>query len=149
MALGPLTNVAIALLADPGLGARLQSLYIMGGNMEGVGNVTAAAEFNFHADPEAAAAVLRLARCPTTIATWELSYKYTFVPLRCTVLYCTVLYCTVLQVHLRAPALEEGGAGQPRHTPGQAHQQAGGGEQCTFKQRSTRRFVITKKPGRI
>ena len=91
VALGPLTNVAIAMLADPGLGARLQSLYIMGGNMEGVGNVTTAAEFNFHADPEAAAAVLRLARCPTTIATWELSYKYTFVPLRCTALYCTVL----------------------------------------------------------
>ena len=81
VALGPLTNVAIALLADPGLGARLQSLYIMGGNMEGVGNVTTAAEFNFHADPEAAAAVLRLARCPTTIATWELSYKYNFIPL--------------------------------------------------------------------
>ena len=95
MALGPLTNVAIAMLADPGLGARLHSLYIMGGNMEGVGNVTTAAEFNFHADPEAAAAVLRLTRCPTTIATWELSYKYTFV-LYCTVLYFTVLYCTVL-----------------------------------------------------
>ena len=85
VALGPLTNVAIAMLADPGLGGRLHSLYIMGGNMEGVGNVTTAAEFNFHADPEAAAAVLRLASCPTTIATWELSYKYTFV------LYCTVL----------------------------------------------------------
>ena len=39
------------------------------------------------------------------------------------------LYCTVLQVHLRAPALEEGGAGLPGHPPGQAHQQAGGGEQ--------------------
>ena len=42
---------------------------------------------------------------------------------------CTVLYCSVLQVHLRAPALEEGGAGLPGHAPGQAHQQAGGGEQ--------------------
>ena len=105
VALGPLTNVAIALLADPGLGARLQSLYIMGGNMEGVGNVTTAAEFNFHADPEAAAAVLRLARCPTTIATWELSYKYTFVPLLyctvLTVLSCTVLYCRYTFVPLR------------------------------------------------
>ena len=103
MALGPLTNVAIAMLADPGLGARLHSLYIMGGNMEGVGNVTTAAEFNFHADPEAAAAVLRLASCPTTIATWELSYKYTFV-LYCTVLYCTVLYCTVLYCTAGTPS---------------------------------------------
>ena len=43
--------------------------------------MTSCAEFNFHADPEAASAVLRLAKCPVTIATWELSYKYNFVPL--------------------------------------------------------------------
>ena len=61
VALGPLTNLAIGLLADPGLGARLASLYIMGGNMEAIGNVTTSAEFNFHADPEAAHTVLR---CP-------------------------------------------------------------------------------------
>ena len=48
----------------------------MGGNIQGFGNVTEAAEFNFHADPEAAYTVLRLTRCPTTIAPWELSYKY-------------------------------------------------------------------------
>ena len=43
--------------------------------------MTSCAEFNFHADPEAASAVLRLAKCPVTIATWELSYKYNFIPL--------------------------------------------------------------------
>ena len=59
VALGPLTNLAIGLLADPGLGARLASLVIMGGNMEAIGNVTPSAEFNFHADPEAAHTVLR------------------------------------------------------------------------------------------
>jgi len=81
VALGPLTNLAIGLLADPGLGARLANLFIMGGNMEAIGNVTPSAEFNFHADPEAAHTVLRLTRCPTTLATWELSYKYNFIPL--------------------------------------------------------------------
>ena len=49
--------------------------------LQGIGNVTETAEFNFHADPEAASTVLRLAKCPVTIATWELSYKYNFVPL--------------------------------------------------------------------
>ena len=34
VALGPLTNLAIALLADPGLASRLKDLYIMGGNTE-------------------------------------------------------------------------------------------------------------------
>jgi len=81
IALGPLTNVAIAMLSDPELSERLSHLYIMGGNMEAIGNVTTAAEFNFHADPEAAHTVLRLSKCPVTMATWELSYKYNFVPL--------------------------------------------------------------------
>ena len=62
--------------ADPGLAERLGEIFIMGGNIEGFCNVTEAAEFNFHADPEAAFTVLRLTRCPTTIAPWELSYKY-------------------------------------------------------------------------
>jgi len=79
VAVGPLTNVAIAMKADPGLGDRLGEIFIMGGNIEAYGNVTEAAEFNFHADPEAAYTVLRLTRCPTTIAPWELSYKYTHV----------------------------------------------------------------------
>ena len=43
--------------------------------------MTSSAEFNFCADPEAASTVLRLANCPVTIATWELSYKYNFIPL--------------------------------------------------------------------
>jgi len=76
VAIGPLTNVAIAMKTDPGLAERLGEIFIMGGNIEGIGNVTESAEFNFHADPEAAFTVLRLARCPTTIAPWELSYKY-------------------------------------------------------------------------
>jgi len=79
VAVGPLTNVALAMKADPGLPDRLGEIFIMGGNVEAYGNVTEAAEFNFHADPEAAYTVLRLTRCPTTIAPWELSYKYTHV----------------------------------------------------------------------
>ena len=34
MALGPLTNLAIALLADPALAFRLKQIVIMGGNTE-------------------------------------------------------------------------------------------------------------------
>ena len=44
---------------------------------EGIGNVTASAEFNFCADPEAASIVLQLTSCPTYIAGWELCFKYT------------------------------------------------------------------------
>ena len=47
----------------------------MGGNSEGIGNASVAAEFNFHADPEAAHVVVESARCPVTIVPWETCYK--------------------------------------------------------------------------
>merc|ERR1711892_772791 len=81
VAIGPLTNVATAMLNDPPLSGRLSELVIMGGNFEAIGNVSEAAEFNFHADPEAAFLVLNRSLCPTIISTWELSYKYTKVDL--------------------------------------------------------------------
>lgn len=57
VAVGPLTNVALALLQDPGLAGRLQEIVIMGGASFTHGNVTAAAEFNIWCDPEAAKVV--------------------------------------------------------------------------------------------
>ena len=56
IATGPLTNVAHALAAAPDLVDRLAGISWMGGSATH-GNVTAAAEFNCFADPEAAAAV--------------------------------------------------------------------------------------------
>lgn len=56
VAVGPLTNVALALRADPDLADRLAGIVLMGGAADG-GNVTPVAEFNVHADPEAAAVV--------------------------------------------------------------------------------------------
>ena len=56
LAVGPLTNVATAFALAPELPALLAGLVIMGGSTIG-GNITAAAEFNIHADPEAAARV--------------------------------------------------------------------------------------------
>jgi len=57
VAVGPLTNIALALAAAPHLAARIPHLVIMGGAI-GWGNVTPAAEFNFWVDPDAAEAVL-------------------------------------------------------------------------------------------
>ena len=58
VAIGPLTNIAIAIGRDPGFAARLAGISIMGGSAT-AGNVTRAAEFNIWADPEAAAVVFR------------------------------------------------------------------------------------------
>jgi inosine-uridine nucleoside N-ribohydrolase len=58
--LGPLTNLARTLQRDPGLVNILGQAVISGGAINVPGNVTPAAEFNFHANPLAARQVLRL-----------------------------------------------------------------------------------------
>ena len=56
VAVGPLTNLALAIGRDPDWVKRIAGISIMGGSTQG-GNVTPAAEFNIYADPEAAARV--------------------------------------------------------------------------------------------
>jgi len=50
---GPLTNVALALLKEPGIVANIERIVLMGGAVHD-SNVTPAAEFNIYVDPEAA-----------------------------------------------------------------------------------------------
>lgn len=54
IALGPLTNVAIALKYQPRLQDTLDEILVMGGAVRHEGNTTPAAEFNIYTDPEAA-----------------------------------------------------------------------------------------------
>ena len=56
--LGPLTNLALALRKERALAERLGPVAVMGGARSEGGNITASAEFNIWADPEAAAEVL-------------------------------------------------------------------------------------------
>jgi inosine-uridine nucleoside N-ribohydrolase len=63
LAIGPLTNLAMAIRLEPGLAERIKQIVIMGGAVaslpDGAGNLTPNAEFNFWVDPEAAKVVLR------------------------------------------------------------------------------------------
>jgi purine nucleosidase len=56
--LGPLTNIARALLKAPDIAPRIAEIVLMGGAYFEVGNITPAAEFNIYVDPEAADVVL-------------------------------------------------------------------------------------------
>ncbi len=58
VATGPLTNLALALRAEPALPTLLDRLVIMGGSYDHRGNTTPVAEWNISVDPEAAAEVL-------------------------------------------------------------------------------------------
>lgn len=70
---GPLTNLAMALRIEPRLEEKIKELVIMGGGHTGC-NASAAAEFNFYADPEAAKIVMD-SKIPKVIlpldATWR------------------------------------------------------------------------------
>jgi purine nucleosidase len=57
--LGPLTNIALALIREPKIAPRIKEIVLMGGGFFEGGNVTPAAEFNIFVDPHAADVVLR------------------------------------------------------------------------------------------
>jgi purine nucleosidase len=72
--LGPLSNVAAALLRAPEIAGAVEHCYIMGGTGAGHGNVSPMGEFNFWCDPEAAAVVMR-SGMPMTLIGWDISVR--------------------------------------------------------------------------
>lgn len=59
---GPLTNVAMALVKEPGIVSAIKQIVVMGGAMREGGNHSPAAEFNILVDPHAAHVVLTCGR---------------------------------------------------------------------------------------
>lgn len=70
VALGPLTNIALALKLDPSLPQRIARCVVMGGAVSAHGNITPAAEFNIAFDPESAHLVF-VAFPRIELADWE------------------------------------------------------------------------------
>jgi len=82
LALGPLTNLGMAVRLDPSIKDCFREIYGMGGNIEGVGNVTVSAEFNFLVDPEAAYITLSSYNCPITFVPWEVCLRQGTRPMK-------------------------------------------------------------------
>lgn len=74
VAIGPLTNVALAIRHEPRIAQSLKELIIMGGAIRHEGNTTALAEFNTYADPHAAHIVYH-AGIPTTLVPLDVTYQ--------------------------------------------------------------------------
>src|SRR5262245_47655690 len=74
VALGPLTNLAVAINLDPGLPQKYRRLVVMGGAVRATGNMPSpSTEFNVTSDPEAAAIVLE--RWPgAALVPWETAF---------------------------------------------------------------------------
>ncbi|MBS0230114.1 MAG: nucleoside hydrolase [Proteobacteria bacterium] len=78
VALGPLTNLALALKLDPTLPSRLARCVVMGASVTAHGNITPAAEFNIAFDPEAAHIVFS-AFPRIELADWEAVLAHGFL----------------------------------------------------------------------
>ncbi|MEX5729194.1 purine nucleosidase [Rhodovulum iodosum] len=79
--LGPLTNIATALQQAPEIAPKIAEIVLMGGAYFEVGNITPAAEFNIHVDPEAAAVVFG-AGVPLTVMPLDVTHKALVTPER-------------------------------------------------------------------
>ncbi|GGJ24351.1 nucleoside hydrolase [Neoroseomonas lacus] len=78
--IGPATNLALALAAEPALIDRVEEIVLMTGAWS-EGNITPSAEFNAWSDPEALAMLLACGR-PVTLATLELTAQALVTPAR-------------------------------------------------------------------
>ena len=79
LAIGPLTNIALAIRKEPRIVPAVRELIIMGGAIRHEGNTTALAEFNTYADPHAAHIVYH-ADMPTTLVPLDVTYDCILTP---------------------------------------------------------------------
>jgi purine nucleosidase len=80
-AMGPLTNLALALRLEPAIAGRLAQVVLMGGARREGGNITASAEYNIFADPHAAQVVLACG-CPVVVLGLDATHQVRTTPER-------------------------------------------------------------------
>ena len=78
-AMGPLTNLALALRLEPAIAGRIKHVVLMGGARREGGNITASAEYNIHADPHAAEIVLA-SGCPVVVIGLDATHQVRTTP---------------------------------------------------------------------
>ena len=79
VAIGPLTNVALAIRQEPRVVEALKEIIVMGGALRYEGNTTALAEFNTYVDPHAAQIVYH-AGIPATLVPLDVTYQCVLTP---------------------------------------------------------------------
>ncbi|MBZ5961770.1 nucleoside hydrolase [Leuconostoc gasicomitatum] len=80
LALGPLTNVAIALQQQPGIWQQVSRLIVMGGADQTNGNTSPVAEYNFWVDPDAADYVFQNSPLNIELVPLDVTRKLEFTP---------------------------------------------------------------------
>lgn len=120
-ALGPLTNIALALDKAPEITKNIKEIVLMGGGLFEGGNITPAAEFNIYVDPQAADAVFR---CGVPIVVFPLDLTHAALTTRARVdafrsvgRPAAVATAELLDFFERFDAQKYGTEGGPLHDP--------------------------------
>ena len=119
--LGPMTNVALAIINQPDIGPRIREIVFMGGGV-GVGNVTPYAEFNLYCDPLAAAVVVG-AGAPLTMIGLDVTHQARATAERLAAIAAignplADIVTSMLGIHReRGADTESGEIGSPLHDP--------------------------------
>lgn len=79
VAIGPLSNLAIALRKEPRFAASVRECIVMGGALRADGNTTPLGEFNIYADPHAAQIVFS-SGMPIILMPWDITREVHFTP---------------------------------------------------------------------
>jgi purine nucleosidase len=117
--IAPATNLGLALITEPALAAKVDSIVLMTGAW-GEGNATPAAEFNAFNDPEALAVLLDAGR-PVVLAGLDLTHQALVTPARVAALRrqdggrCLAAACDILASV--PPSARNDGAGSALHDP--------------------------------
>jgi purine nucleosidase len=120
-ALGPLSDIAMALVKAPDIAGKIGEVVVMGGAGFEIGNVTPAAEFNIHVDPHAAAIVLD-SGVPVTLIPLDVTHQVVSTPPRLAALRalpnrCGPAVATLLAGFENARANRFGTRAQALHDP--------------------------------
>ena len=78
VAIGPLTNIALAIRQEPRIVENVKEVFIMGGALRHEGNTTPLAEFNTYVDPHAAHIVFH-SGMPITLKPLDVTYQCIFL----------------------------------------------------------------------
>ncbi|HEY9888517.1 MAG TPA: nucleoside hydrolase [Candidatus Obscuribacterales bacterium] len=118
--LGPLTNIAVALIQAPDIAAHIERIVMMGVAITH-GNITPVAEFNIYVDPHAAQVVLT-AGIPVTLISLDITHQVLTTPDRLATLRAlgnpvSAIAVAILSHYGKADEARLGTNGAPLHDP--------------------------------
>ena len=119
--LGPLTNIAMAMVKEPAIVPRIEEIVLMGGGYFEGGNTTPAAEFNIYVDPHAAHVVfssgVKLTKAPLDVTHKALMNRKFIEDLRALGTPVGIASAQMLDFYERFDKERYGQDGGPLHDP--------------------------------